>query len=1209
MPSLGSRDTQVWILNRTSRKLHLLVSPTPEQTWSGGGSIALEVVGTAPGSTVTARVPRAVNSARSLYRAVQELRQSALVKTAADLQTKVWWTEDLIPSLDMAAAWRAEFKKLVTACATPVEPGAAVRINDDKPLASWKALNAGYAAGVETCTSVQLTLVDDAFEQVMSFTTELDRSWLVGVDGAWRADGANLWRIHAASPELKSWDAGPELPTAPASVGSGTSALRAGQVLLPNQSLRSPGGQYQLVFQPDGDLVLYDRTSGKALWASMTMLTPALAALQDNGNLAVFHAAHAHAFDQVAWSSERNGGRVGPGLGAQLAVEDSGAAVVYGRDGSVLWSSATSGELGAQAVAAGVKVKSPNGRHQLVFPQRGDLTAALWPAVSTPTKPSLDRTGPGTAVLPAGRSLKGGEFLQSSNGQYRLVYQKDGNLALVTHPLGIAAWVTGTSGDTGQVLVGGPHGFGVYGSRGSAWAAISNGGLKGSSAPDRLVLEDRGELVLYGRDNAALWNSKAAPAAPAALAASAAAAPTAPAQTPSWQSQDVGFVSLAGSTRESGGAFTVAGNGADIWEYSDAFRYVYQPLGEDDCDVRARVASVGNTHEWAKVGLMVRENLTAGSRYVMAVVTPSKGLLVQARTAQDDTSISCGTASGTAPCWLRVTRSGDRFDVFSSSDGATWTPFGSCVMALGKDAAVGLAVTSHDATQLNTTTFDSVTIARKARALPAPWRTSDLGVQKNAGSVSLANNTFTVVGAGAETGGAVDSFRFVYQWIVGDCVVIARIPVVSGALNSARVGLMIRDSLDVGSTYAIALAPTQNMARLEVRATTGGSWSGPGLSNVQLPLWLRLVRSGNTFTASVSTDGAAWTQVGVSNAAVWPGAYVGLSVGGYGNSALQTAVFDSVSITRAASTVPEPWLTQDVGAVGMGGSATFANNAYSVVGAGADIWSTEDAFRFLFQPVSGNVEITARVVSQLRTNEWAKVGLMLRDSLEPNSVYALLGLTPKGDLFFHNRKSAGAVADHVWGVTSASPLWLRLSRNGNVITWSSSTNGVQWTQLGTTDKLRVRGSALVGLAVTSHETGALNTAVFDNVTVTTTSVTALPTKPSTLASNTFLRPGESLVSPNRQYELIYNDNGCLALYRRPGDNLMWQTSTSNWTTGVAPNYVLMQTDGNLVMFGARNAVLWSTGTNDPKYANGTLAVLDDGRVVIRGATDTFAVRV
>ena len=48
---------------------------------------------------------------------------------------------------------------------------------------------------------------------------------------------------------------------------------------------------------------------------------------------------------------------------------------------------------------------------------------------------------------------------------------------------------------------------------------------------------------------------------------------------------------------------------------------------------------------------------------------------------------------------------------------------------------------------------------------------------------------------------------------------------------------------------------------------------------------------------------------------------------------------------------------------------------------GRDVWGSSDQFRFVYQPVTGDVEIVARVVSITRAHSWSKAGVMIRESL------------------------------------------------------------------------------------------------------------------------------------------------------------------------------------------------------------------------------------
>src|ERR1051325_9710957 len=133
----------------------------------------------------------------------------------------------------------------------------------------------------------------------------------------------------------------------------------------------------------------------------------------------------------------------------------------------------------------------------------------------------------------------------------------------------------------------------------------------------------------------------------------------------------------------------------------------------------------------------------------------------------------------------------------------------------------------------------------------------------------------------------------------------------------------------------------------------------------------------------------------------------------------------------AASPLPLPWVTQDIGAVGLPGSASASGGVFTVSGAGADIWGSADAFQAVMQPITGDVQIIARVTNVLNTNTYAKAGLMLRGSLAAGSAHVILDLRPNGSIEFMTRSANGGVTTWLASVTQPAPAWLKLSRTGN----------------------------------------------------------------------------------------------------------------------------------------------------------------------------------
>jgi len=184
-----------------------------------------------------------------------------------------------------------------------------------------------------------------------------------------------------------------------------------------------------------------------------------------------------------------------------------------------------------------------------------------------------------------------------------------------------------------------------------------------------------------------------------------------------WTSQDIGSVGQIGSASFVNGNWTIRGSGADIWNSADAFRFTYKTLSGDG-QIVARVDSVGATDVWAKAGVMIRQSLTADSAHAMVVVTPGNGVAFQRRAVAGASSVHTPGANVTAPYWVRLVRAGSTLTVYQSVDGSTWTLIDSQTINFTGNVYIGLAVTAHNNSALNTSTFSNVTVTATTTTSP-----------------------------------------------------------------------------------------------------------------------------------------------------------------------------------------------------------------------------------------------------------------------------------------------------------------------------------------------------------------------------------------------------------------------------------------------------------------------------------------------------------
>ena len=181
--------------------------------------------------------------------------------------------------------------------------------------------------------------------------------------------------------------------------------------------------------------------------------------------------------------------------------------------------------------------------------------------------------------------------------------------------------------------------------------------------------------------------------------------------------------------------------------------------------------------------------------------------------------------------------------------------------------------------------------------------------------------------------------------------------------------------------------------------------------------------------------------------------------------------------------LPREQRSTAVGRPKVRGGSAFASGTYWVSAGGVDIWDRADQFHFVYQPVTGNLDIIARVVSVERTHAWAKAGVMVRESLAAGSRHATMLVSASRGYAFQRRPDTGVYTDHTAGGTGSAPGWVRLVRTGDLFEAFRSDDGRSWLKVGSAN-VPMGETVYVGLAATSHDETTLTTAVFDSLAVT-----------------------------------------------------------------------------------------------------------------------------
>ncbi|HEY8993365.1 MAG TPA: alpha-L-fucosidase [Lacunisphaera sp.] len=201
------------------------------------------------------------------------------------------------------------------------------------------------------------------------------------------------------------------------------------------------------------------------------------------------------------------------------------------------------------------------------------------------------------------------------------------------------------------------------------------------------------------------------------------------------------------------------------------------------------------------------------------------------------------------------------------------------------------------ATQGTAVSSDSVMVAG-ILAGSSSWLGQDVGAVGTNGEFAKSGNRIVISGSGADIWGTADEFYYACRKLNGDGSITARITSQQNTAAWAKAGLMIRESLNANSAYVINYMSPSNGIALQRRASNGGSASGvANPTGLKPPYWLRLTRSGNTFTADRSADGTTWTTVGTTSVTMASSVYVGLAASSVNDGTLMQAAFDQVSVT------------------------------------------------------------------------------------------------------------------------------------------------------------------------------------------------------------------------------------------------------------------------------------------------------------------------
>jgi regulation of enolase protein 1 (concanavalin A-like superfamily) len=181
------------------------------------------------------------------------------------------------------------------------------------------------------------------------------------------------------------------------------------------------------------------------------------------------------------------------------------------------------------------------------------------------------------------------------------------------------------------------------------------------------------------------------------------------------------------------------------------------------------------------------------------------------------------------------------------------------------------------------------------------------------GFVENADGSILMGAIGADIWGTADQFRYVYKQLSGNGSIVARVDSVAQSDGWAKAGVMIRETLAAGSAHAMVVVTPSNGVSFQRRVGTDVASANTDAAGLAAPYWVKLTRTGNTFTAQRSEDGSTWVDITPAAPVEIPMAadvYIGLAVTSHNANIATAAQLSNISTT---GNVTGQWSDEGIG--------------------------------------------------------------------------------------------------------------------------------------------------------------------------------------------------------------------------------------------------------------------------------------------------------
>jgi regulation of enolase protein 1 (concanavalin A-like superfamily) len=319
--------------------------------------------------------------------------------------------------------------------------------------------------------------------------------------------------------------------------------------------------------------------------------------------------------------------------------------------------------------------------------------------------------------------------------------------------------------------------------------------------------------------------------------------------------------------------------------------------------------------------------------------------------------------------------------------------------------------------------------------------------------------------------------------------------------QSAKTGLMIRESLAVGSKFFGVFVNAKLGVTAEYRPTTSGWATASTMVNIAQPfIWFKITKRMNIFTAFRSVDGLVWSVVGPPQTIIMDASNlkVGLALTSSYTFKMTEASyedFENVNYFYPSASPTQSFApSQAIPSLDIGNFNTnykseidVQASKYIIKTSGGGISGSQDSFTFVNYEVEGDFDMTAKISSSNVTTSWAKAGLMARESIDSKSKMIFSLFAPQqGTIATLRSQYGGSTMNFQPFYDSRKWIWLRLKREGTSFSAFRSLTGnslqeCSWQpirQFNSAD-IALNSTLQIGMAVTSSDQQKYATVTFE----------------------------------------------------------------------------------------------------------------------------------